>query len=430
MKRLLNIVLSATMVLSIWSCKEDSVLTATLDITTSGAALRSLVETNNLDLSDVSSTYSHLFEIQDEDFGDQVAQVNVYVGFTDGAATSDDPANNVAPALFTSLDRSVFTVQNSQTTHDLPEGTFSTTLGDVLTFMSLDVATQVTRGDVVNFNFEIVTNDNPPRIFNSSNVGPNVGATGRFAFFNSPFDYRAAIDDPTRALLSSVSVFDDNATIRAGVADSVFLSFDAELVTLPTVVAADFQGNDIADDVIGTVTQKEDGEYFFFYTAGAAAVDTVTFTVTNAETTAGVPMLSVTESDAYIIDNVAPVADGSGGSISVDTDEVTEITVDIAFDEEVNGEVTYTITSAQFETVTVTSDGDEVEATSISFVPRDSDGDLLSTGSASIVFNVAVTGSAAIADDPDTEADESKPRRGIDLAGNFVTGDIDITLFP
>ena len=430
MKKFINIFLSAALVLAVMSCKEDSTLTETLDSTTSGAALRSLVETNNLDLSDASSTYSHLFEIQDEEFGDLVAQVNVYVGFTDGAATSDDPANNVAPALFTSLDRSVFTVQNSQTTHDLPEGTFNTTLGDVLTFMSLDLATQVTRGDVVNFNFEIVTTDNPPRIFNSSNVGPNTGATGRFAFFNSPFDYRAAIDDPTRALLSSVTVFDDNATIRTGVADSVFLSFDAELVTLPTVVATDFQGNDIADDAIGAVTQIEDGEYFFLYTAGAAAVDTVTFRVTNAETTAGVPMLAVTESDAYIIDNVAPVADGAGGSIDVDTDEVTGISVDITFDEEVSGEVTYTITSAQFTTVTVTTDGDEVEEASISFVPRDAGGNLLSTSSASIVFNIAVSGSAAVADDPNTEADEAKPRRGIDLAGNLATGSIDVTLFP
>ena len=410
MKGILNIVLSAIMVLSICSCKENSVLTETLDITTSGAALRSLVETNNLDLSDVGSTYSHLFEIQDEEFGDLVAQVNVYVGFSDDAATNDDPANSVTPSLFTSLDRSVFTVQNSQTTHDLPEGTFSTTLGDVLTFMNLDLATQVTRGDVVNFNFEIVTNDNPPRIFNSSNVGPNTGATGRFAFFNSPFDYRAAIDDVNRVVLSSVAVDDSDGSVRDGQVDTVFLSFDQELITLPTIART--SAVSATDDAIGAVTQLEGGEYFFLYTAGASATDTITFALTGAESVDGFEMASVTSSDAYIIDNVAPTATFTTGLVTVTGSNISSISVEVAFPEVVFGEVTYTITSAQFDTVTITNDvGDEAEEDSFSFTPANG---TASVAAGTVTFTVTASGTAG--------------SEGVDLAGNAIASAIPVTL--
>ena len=422
MKRIKNIVLGFSVFMVI-ACSSDDDLNDVLDNTEFGIAMRSIDEDNGFDLSNLSSEYRNQFEIDAVDEGFQPESIRVLIGFTDDDETDDDPANSMSATQFSTLDPASFTETTTLTTHNLPVGTFSITLQQAIDFLGLTTS-DYDRGDAIEFEFEMVTTDGT--VFTSTNVGTNVAASGRFSFYNSPYAYTAVIDDPNRVVLSSAELGEFSSDVlRQGSVDSVMLVFDSgTLLTNPTITRTSAGGN--TDDVIGAIqklpfedvdedgTDDNENTFFFLYTAGSAASDDVTFDITGAETVSGFPMEPVTFEKAFSIDNVAPnaILGGASGVFTDDGSQIDKVSVDLIFSEDLSGDVTYTITSAQFDDQVITQEvEDGVEAT-IDIRPRLA-GALIPSGN--LVFTVAVSG----ADNTD----------GTDAAGNAVVGNIVVNIF-
>ena len=424
MKKVINIFLGFAVFMVIASCSTDDALNDVLDNTEFGIAMRSIQETNGFDLSDLTSTYSNQFEIDAVDGGFEPQSIRVLVGFTDDDETEDDAANTADPTVFaTSFDVASFTETTDLTTHNLPVGTFTVTLNEVLTHLGLTAA-DYDRGDAIEFEFEMVATDGT--VFTSTNVGTNVAASGRFSFYNSPYAYTAVIDDPNRVVLSSAELGEFSSDVlRQGSVDTVMLVFDAStLLTNPTITRTSAGGN--TDDVIGAIqklpfedvdedgTDDNENTFFFLYTAGTAASDDVTFDITGAETVSGFPMEPVTFEKAFSIDNVAPnaILGGAAGVFTEDGSQIDKVSVDLIFSEELTGDVTYTITSAQFDDQVITQEVEGDDVATIDIRPRVGIG-LIASGN--LVFTVTASGA--------NNAD------GIDEAGNAVVGTFVVDIF-
>ena len=408
MKRIINIFLGFAVFMVIASCSSDDALNDVLDNTEFGIAMRSISEVNSFDLSDLTSTYSNQFEIDAVDGGFVPQTIRVLIGFTD-----DDDTNDIAPAQFTTMDPASFNETTDLTTHNLPVGTFSISLGDAVGFLGLTAA-DYDRDDAIDFEFEMVATDGT--VFTSSNVGTNVAASGRFSFYNSPYSYSAVIDDPNRVILTSAELSSfSNSRLIAGDTDSVQLIFDASaLVTLPTVTRTSTSGN--TDDVIGPITAhpSEANTWFFLYTAGAANSDQISFALTGGESVSGFPMENVSFSNAFTIDNVVPTMTlvESTGLLTDDGSQVDRITITVVFSEDVFGDVTYTVTSTQFDTETITQDAAGEEEATIIIRPRVSNALI-----AAAPLNFTVTASGT--DNVD----------GTDEAGNAIVSVIATSIF-
>ena len=424
MKRFIENLLGAGLFIIATSCADDKPLDELLADTEFGIALRSIDEVNGFDLSDRSSMYTNQFELDAVDEGFQPQSIRVLVGFTDDDETEDDAANSSEPTLFdTPFDVSSFTETTTLTTHDLPVGTLRISLGDALTHLGLSDG-DYDRGDAIEIELEMVTTDGT--VFNSSNVGTNVASSGTLSFYRSAFRYTAIIDDPNRVVLTSAEVgeFSDDV-LMSGETDTVQLIFDAStLVTDPVITRV--SANDRTDDVIGAVqkmpfadedddgTDDNENVFFFLYTAGLADSDMITFQISGAETNTGFPMEPVTFEGAFEIDNVAPVATlgGASGTFTEDGAQIDKVSIDIIFSEELTGDVSYTIASPQFDTITIDQEVEGEAIASLEFRPRVGV-DLLSVGN--LIFTVSASGAE--------NAD------GIDEAGNPVVGDINVSLF-
>ncbi len=446
MKRSINnILLGASMLLVVSSCSPDELpLAGVLENTEFGIALRSIVETNGLDLSDLSSSYTNQFELDAVDGGFEPGSIRVLVGFSDddeskekkkladGTSVPVDPANSAAPTVFsTSFDVDSFNETTTVTTHGLPVGTFSATLTELLNHLGL-VAGDYDRGDVIDIEFEIIATDGT--VFNKTNVGSNVAAAGRFSFYNSPFEFTAMIDDPKRIVLSKVSLADfGHSSLIEGDTDTVLFDFDGKtidgkdfkgnFVTLPTIARKSVKGN--TDDSWTTtlipyipvpVDTTRKHLFYFLYTAGGALADTISFIISGAESTDGFPMDSVTFKNAFIIDNDPPgiKLGGAGTRLTSETGgEIKAITVDIIFTEEVTGKVTFTVASptGQFDSqdIVVGMKGEASETASFEFQP-------LSGGKELAKGPVDFTATASGTDN----------KEGIDEAGKAVEGTIPI----
>lgn len=427
MKKLINILLSAAVLVTVSSCADELPLDTILADTEFGIALRSIDEDNGLDLSDLNSVYRHQFEIDAVKGGLEPDMIRILVGFTDDDAKEEtdtepeDPANSMDPIEFGTMDPASFNEETDITTHGLPVGTFTANLSELLSFLNLN-AGDYDRGDAIEFEFELIATDGT--VFNKDNVGTNVAAAGRFSFYNSPFAWTAEIDDPNRIVLDDTSLAPfSNSSLRVGKRDTVLLTFDGEVfVTNPTITSSLSTG----DDTIGPLTkvefadEDEDGTddnenvFFFFYTAGSALGEKVSFTVSGGESVSDFPMETVVFEDAFTVDNVDPVISvgGAGSKLSDDGTEFKNISVEVFFSEEIDGGVTYTITSAQFDIMTFTQEVEAEEFASIEFKPAVG-GVALPAGT--VTFTVSAAGLTN--------------EEGTDAAGNAITGLFAVNIF-
>lgn len=438
MKKLLNILIGFVLIMAIQSCSEELLVDKTIDETVAGGVLRSLEETNSLDIEEMSSTYTHLLEAQDEEGGDLLQEVIVNVGFTDDdeADTDDDGeiddfAFSADPSEFTRIPASEFSLANSTSINNLPAATFTATLQQLVDHLGLaDGDYDV--GDVFNINFQMVLTDG--RIFDSSNATSDITRTGVFSYFNAQFDYSPAIQDPQRVKLTDTSRAPDGEEfLRQGVVDTVIFKFDRDVFSVSDpVVTTRYQSTGVAptDDNIGALTPwptdddrlddtdfgDSDNVFFLLYTAGSIAQDTVTFIVSGATDVAGLPMATVEFEDAFVVDNTVPTASrgaanlttaGSGASTVI-----SEVSVEVSFTEAVSGDVTYTITSAQFDTITITQSADASTLETVVFEPA--------TGGASIsAGNISFT----------IAAQSSSTDGAEDVAGNLINSSFTVDLF-
>lgn len=402
MKKFINILFGMLAIVLIQACSEELVVDDVLNNVTSGAVLRNLGESNNLDIQVPSSTYSIILEAQDAQQGRLLSEVRVKVGFND---VDDEGTDTVALSLFRTIPAASFN-ETSPTTNGLPVATFSTTLSELLTHIGSSIG-DISAGDIFVIDFEMLLTDG--RIFNVANATGNVTRTGVFSYFNAQFQYTPTVGDPQRLVLDDISVADDNGLgiLKAGDVDTVFLQFDRStaFLTAPTITRTSAVG--ATDDTIGPLVQLtgDDADtYYFLYTAGASAVDTISFSVSGGAVTAGLPMATEDLDDAYIIDNIAPAAKiGDRSVVLNDTSFIASISLELLFAEPLGQDtVVFTVRSnnADFDDLTVTTViAAETESFTLTFVPTSS-GALIPDGGLDfdIITDEGVTEGAGIID--------------------------------
>jgi len=183
MKNILNKFVIFAFVLSLLSsCEEpDNVVYDVIKDVQYGAVIRTLDRVSvNYNLFDLDSNFELKIETQDEQYGDLLDKVNVYVSYVDKA--DDGVDNNKAEILLKSLEKSVFT----ESANGLPSTSFSSTFGETLDALGL-VAGQYFGGDNFIFRLELVLTDG--RVFSANSSSANLQGS----YFNSPFMYRANI---------------------------------------------------------------------------------------------------------------------------------------------------------------------------------------------------------------------------------------------
>ena len=168
------------------ACEDgDKVFDQIVEQETRGAILRTTnVISNDLPIGDPSGNFSVELEIQDQENGTLVTDVEVYIGFNDNTADVG-PGTNVAESLFETLSSSTFTIGE----FGLPRFTYMVTLPDMLSFVGRNDS-DITGGDQFTVRFELVLSDGR-RYSAADNSGTLTGS-----YFNSPFLYSPTVICP------------------------------------------------------------------------------------------------------------------------------------------------------------------------------------------------------------------------------------------
>jgi len=182
MKKLSSLLIISTVFLSLFSCEtDDKVIDEVVDNVGTGAILRTLSVNNAvLNSSDAASEFSVSIEEQDEQGGDLLESVSLFVTLDD---KSPDNGTTVAVDVFVKdFPASFFT----DGPHGLPRATLAATFGEAEAAMGLS-SDDHAPGDVLIFELRLNLTDG--RIFGAASAGGII--TG--GFFSSPFSYNALI---------------------------------------------------------------------------------------------------------------------------------------------------------------------------------------------------------------------------------------------
>lgn len=157
------------------------------DEITRGAVFRAttpaaVVSAQKFNFDDPSSTYSVTFEVEDNQQGALLEDVEVYARFTDAS----DASGSVPESLVTTLPASAFSLNED----DLPSITVTLTLGDLASALGL-VESDYTGGD--SFTIRYVLNLTDGRSFSSGNLNSTVSGG---SYFRSPFIYTVPLVCP------------------------------------------------------------------------------------------------------------------------------------------------------------------------------------------------------------------------------------------
>lgn len=165
------------------ACDEgDAVVDDVVANTTRGAILRTVnLISNELPIGVADAEFSVELEVQDEENGALVDNIEVYLGFRDN---SDDggPDLDKDEILATTLPSSSFTIGE----FDLPRTSYSIPLTDMLSSLGLS-DTDIDGGDQFTVRFELVLTDGRRFSF-ADNSGTLTGS-----FFSSPFLYTPTV---------------------------------------------------------------------------------------------------------------------------------------------------------------------------------------------------------------------------------------------
>ncbi|MCF6223781.1 MAG: hypothetical protein L3J34_08640 [Flavobacteriaceae bacterium] len=184
MKKFINkIILALFAVTAFISCNTDpdNAIYGVLDGKEHGAIIRTLERvSSNFNLFDKSSEWEVIVEAQDEEYGDLLQSIEVYVSFTDNF---DDGEDYSKPEVFVaSFPASVFTTS----ANGLPSTGVKSTLGESLTALSLNDG-EYTGGDTFNYRMEYVMTDG--RTFSSADGSGSLQGS----YFSSPYLYQAGL---------------------------------------------------------------------------------------------------------------------------------------------------------------------------------------------------------------------------------------------
>lgn len=183
---------SATVLLIFHSCEDgDKVFDEIVENETRGAILRTVnIISNDLPIGDASGNFSVELEVQDQENGTLVDNIEVYIGFNDNTE-SVGPGTNVAEALFETVSSSSFSIGE----FGLPRFTYVVGLPDMLSFVGRN-DTDITGGDQFTIRFELLLSDGR-RYSAADNSGTLTGS-----YFNSPFLYTPTVICPLSAPFS------------------------------------------------------------------------------------------------------------------------------------------------------------------------------------------------------------------------------------
>ena len=170
--------ISALLLLTVTKCKKpDNVIYDVFENKQYGAALRTLeLQSNVFNKFDPESQFAVVVEEQDEQYGDLLDKMNVYVSFID--KTDDDVDNSKGEQLLITVPASEFTESDK----GLPMTSFATTFASALNTLNLQDG-QYFGGDIFKYRFELVLTDG--RTFSEDSSGE----TMHQSFFNSPYAY-------------------------------------------------------------------------------------------------------------------------------------------------------------------------------------------------------------------------------------------------
>jgi len=203
--------LATGIALLVTSCDEgDAVVDEVTADTQRGAVLRTVnLISNELPIGVEGGNFSVELEIQDEEEGTLVNEVEVYVGFRDN---TDDigPGTDVEETIYDSLASSEFTTGP----FGLPRATYTATLNEMLAHVGR-TEDQITGGDQFTIRFELVLTDGRRFSF-EDNTGTLTGS-----FFSSPFLYTPLVicPVPDTYLVGEYSITQTSGSAPFGIGD-------------------------------------------------------------------------------------------------------------------------------------------------------------------------------------------------------------------
>ncbi|MBC6411076.1 MAG: hypothetical protein GDA42_11600 [Ekhidna sp.] len=257
---------------------------------------------DSLRLSDPTSAVAYEIELIDASDGSSANRFTMTVSYTSKKVTTKKTLISQSSFSTNSNDNKGFS------------GSFSLT--DIASALEMEISS-FSEGDKFSFSNTVTSNSENYRNGNSN------------TFSNSLKDFDLKIPIETVKLTSFKS---NKKFLKANSKNTVTLAFANDLTiklkTLPTVERTSAEGN--TDDTIGPATAVKDKKgsdsvYTFVYTPGAADVDTISFTITDASavTATGFAMKDSLFKSVFIIDNIVPEVISEADIIETNTDSDT-----------------------------------------------------------------------------------------------------------
>jgi len=184
-----KLILTATITLLFAACEEgDQVFDQIVEAEKRGAVVRTIEVTENEIQYDVPTStltgggFSATVEVQDQEDGNLLSELNVYIGYTDKTAaqgTSSVGDNEALARTFTLADATIGEF-------GLPRFTYTATAAELQSAIGV-TGSDIFGGDAFTIRFEIVQQDG-----STYSAADNSGTlTG--SFFNSPFEYESTL---------------------------------------------------------------------------------------------------------------------------------------------------------------------------------------------------------------------------------------------
>ncbi|MGB3145350.1 MAG: hypothetical protein WBB24_14705 [Maribacter sp.] len=230
MKNIYKTTISAAAISLLMACDADNkVIDDVLADVTTGAVIRTIDEDNGLVYNNLTasfaegSDYTLVLEEQDEEGGNLLESVEIYVNFRDNSTTEADPTGiTTSEVLLQTLSASDF----SQGERGLPQTTVSYTSDELVTATGIDESLIIGKD---RFEFRVVLTLTNGEIYTNTDVG---GPVSGGSYFASPYEYFPVI---------ACSITED-------------LSGEHSFVATNIVSAPGAGGNCSGNDLSGTVT--------------------------------------------------------------------------------------------------------------------------------------------------------------------------------
>lgn len=274
-----NLLLVGMVGLLFAACGEgDQVIDQIIDGETRGSALRTVEVTENTVEYDVptstllSGGFSATVEVQDQENGDLLEALNVYLGYSDN--TSDKGTSTIGD---TEVLVQTFTLSDATIgPFGLPRFTYATTAAEMQSTLGL-TGTDIFGGDAFTIRYEIVRTDG-----STYSAADNSGTlTG--SYFSSPFEYAATLvcgPKPTQEGTWRVEMQDSfgdgwqPTTADGGGPGIVITLSDGTVFEIGLCTPYEDSGYDCVGD---SVDGSSEGEAFFVVPAGQTDAATIEF---------------------------------------------------------------------------------------------------------------------------------------------------------